>query len=51
MKELLITLAYCSIPISLFGMAAFLIYKGTPGWGWFLFVVFCICGSIKWSIK
>lgn len=29
---------------SLFGMAAFLIYKRAPGWGWFLAVV-CVVVS------
>lgn len=34
---------------ALWGMAAFLIYKQVPGWGWFLFGVILITGST--SIK
>lgn len=36
---------------SLWGMAAFLIYKQAPGWGWFLFCVTLIAGSTDISIK
>jgi len=34
---------------SLYGMAAFLIYKQAPGWGWFLAAVTLIvgCTTIK----
>ena len=35
--------------MALWGMAAFLIYKQVPGWGWFLFGVILITGST--SIK
>jgi len=35
---------------SLFGMAAFLIYKQTPGWGWFLAAVTIVVGSASIEI-
>ncbi|MFY1847081.1 hypothetical protein [Achromobacter dolens] len=37
-----LALAYLT---SLFGMAAFLIYKRAPGWGWFLAVVCVVVSS------
>lgn len=35
---------------SLFGMAAFLIYKRAPGWGWFLAVVCVVVSSTTINI-
>lgn len=49
MKEIAIVFIFCLVPICLFGMAAFLIYRQVDGWGWFLFVVIMICGSMKFS--
>jgi hypothetical protein len=37
----------CAIPISVMGMSAFLIYKQSDGWGWFLIVAMLIVGSLK----
>lgn len=51
MRQFFITALYVSIPISLFGFAAWLVYKQAPGWGWFLFAVVLVTGSIKWSVK
>ncbi|MFY2033696.1 hypothetical protein ACOTDT_16290 [Achromobacter xylosoxidans] len=36
---------------SLFGMAAFLIYKRAPGWGWFLAVVCVVVSSTTIHIE
>lgn len=46
-KTIILHALAASVPISIFGMATFLIYKQSPGWGWFLFVAFLILGSIK----
>ena len=46
MTKIVLHLITCAVPISVFGMAAFLIYKQAPGWGWFLFVAFLILGSL-----
>lgn len=51
MKEFLIVMLYAVIAVSLFGMAAFLIYNQVSGWGWFLFVVIIYVGSLKWNVK
>lgn len=39
------------VPITLFGMAAYLIYSKADGWGWFLFGVICICGSMEFKVE
>jgi len=31
-------------------MAAYLIYHGTPGWGWFLFCVLLFVGSASFKL-
>ena len=49
MKEILINAIYCSVPISLFAIAAWLIYKQAVGWGWFLFCVVLVVGSLDMS--
>ncbi len=36
---------------SLWGMAAFLIYKQVPGWGWFLLAVTIVAGSTSFRIE
>lgn len=49
MKDILEAIQFCFaclIPISLFGMAAWLIYKNKDGWGWFLFAVVMIVGQL-----
>ena len=33
--------------VAVFGMAAFLIYAGVDGWGWFLFCAVVILGSFS----
>jgi len=50
MSEIIRWLIACLVPVSLFGMAAFLIYKGTDGWGWFLFSVVIVAGSTSFKI-
>jgi hypothetical protein len=47
LAEILMLAVVCSVPVSIMGMAAFLIYKQSDGWGWFLFVSLLIVGSIK----
>lgn len=42
---------FCLIPISLFGLAAFLIYARAPGWGWFLLCVTLVCGGLHYETK
>lgn len=51
MKTVLLHLLTVSVPISIFGMAAFLIYTQSKGWGWFLFVALLILGSVKISAE
>ena len=49
MKELRDILAlafFAAIPISGFISVAFLIYHGKNGWGWLLFAVIIIAGSV-----
>lgn len=50
MKEFFVTALYVAIPVSLFGMAAYLIHAKAEGWGWFLFAVVLIVGSMKWEV-
>ena len=50
MKEFFIPALCAAILISLFAMAAFLIYRSADGWGWFLFAVVCVVGSTKRGI-
>jgi len=45
MSEIIRWFIACLVPVSLFGMAAYLIYHGVPGWGWFLF---CVILFVRW---
>lgn len=49
MKELAIMAMFFATQLSLFGMAARLIYVKAPGWGWFLLVVALV--ALGTSIK
>lgn len=52
MKELRDILAlslFAAIPISGFVSVAFLIYHEKSGWGWLLFAVILIAGSLRMS--
>lgn len=51
MKEVVLTLIYASIPVSLFAIAAFLMYTRTPYWWAFLVAVVLITGSMRWSVS
>lgn len=51
MIQILKLAVVCSIPIAIMGMSAFLIYKQSDGWGWFLFVALCIVGSFSVSLS
>ena len=51
MKEAVIVLIFSLIPIMLFSLAAYLIYKNVSGWGWFLLAVVIVVGSSKFSYK
>lgn len=51
MKTVLLHLLTVSVPICIFGMAAWLIYTQSKGWGWFLFVAFLILCNLKISAK
>ncbi len=51
MRTVLLHFLTVSYPIAVFGMAAFLILKQAPGWGWFLLVAFLILGSTSISAK
>ncbi|MEW6562726.1 MAG: hypothetical protein AB1400_05770 [Pseudomonadota bacterium] len=39
------------VPICLFGMAAWLIERKAVGWGWFLFGVVAVCGSMRIKVE
>lgn len=47
MKTIIESLIAYSVPVSIMGMAAFLIYKQSTGWGWFLFVALLIVGNME----
>lgn len=51
MKDILFMLIWCLSMISVFGMAAFLMYKDVAGWGWFLLVMVLIFGSVGWKVS
>jgi len=51
MSEAVRLFILCLVPISVMGMAAFLIYQQASGWGWFLFVAVLIVGSMKISVS
>lgn len=50
MSKIIRWLIACMVPVALFGMAAFLIYKQADGWGWFLLCVFLIIGGTSLRI-
>lgn len=47
MKDIIVVFLGILLPISLFGMAAFLIYHERSGWGWFLFCAVIVAGSLR----
>lgn len=47
LKEIFMFLCFAAIPVSGFLSTAFLIYHEKKGWGWLLFVVLLIAGSIR----
>lgn len=49
MKEALMLMVVCLVPIFLFGIAGYLIYKQSDGWGWFLLCATLVAGSINYS--
>ncbi len=49
LRDILVTLFFCLVPIAGFLSVAFLIYHGRDGWGWLLIVVVLISGSLKVS--
>ena len=51
MKEVVIVFIFSLIPIALFSMSVFLVYKNVSGWGWFLFAVVIIVGNSNFSYK
>ena len=46
MSDVLFIMVAALIPISLFGFAAFLMYKRVPGWHWFLLCAFLVGVSV-----
>lgn len=46
-RDILALAFFVAIPISGFLSVAFLIYHQKPGWGWLLFAVIIIAGSIR----
>lgn len=50
-REVLISLIWACVPISIMGSAAFLIWKQVPGWGWYLFCAFMIVDSLKIKVS
>jgi len=49
MTKFFVQLILALYPITVMALAAFLIYKQVPGWGWFLTIAFLLLGST--SIK
>ncbi|ETT05665.1 MULTISPECIES: hypothetical protein [Providencia] len=49
LRDILGTLFFMLVPITGFLSVAFLIYHDKEGWGWLLFVVVAISGSLKIS--
>ena len=49
MKNVLIMAVWAGAMTAMMAMAAYLMYHGIDGWGWFLFVTFCFIGGT--SIK
>jgi len=50
MSEIIRWFIVCLVPVALFGMAAYLIYHGVPGWGWFLFCVLWFVSSAAFKL-
>ena len=46
LRDILVLAFFAAIPISGFISVAFLIYHEKQGWGWLLFAVIIIAGSI-----
>ena len=42
-------MAACSVPVLILAIAAFLIFKGVDGWGWFLLVAALVAGSFSFK--
>lgn len=51
MKDIVCMLIWCLSLTSVFGMAAFLMYNGVAGWGWFLLVMVLIFGTVSWKVS
>jgi hypothetical protein len=51
MKEAVIVLIFSLVPIAIFSLSAYLIYKNVSGWGWFLLAVVIVVGNSKFSYK
>lgn len=51
LRDILAIFFFAAIPISGFLSIAFLIYHDKPGWGWLLFAVLVISGSMKMSTR
>ncbi|HGY1113530.1 TPA: hypothetical protein ACNUX9_000297 [Providencia rettgeri] len=49
LRDILGTFFFMLVPITGFLSVAFLIYHDKQGWGWLLFVVVAISGSLKIS--
>lgn len=47
LRDILAIFFFAAIPISGFLSVAFLIYHDKQGWGWLLFAVILIAGSVK----
>lgn len=50
MKDVALIIGIVTMYIAVFGMAAWLIYEGVNGWGWFLFCAVLILGNMHWKI-
>lgn len=51
MKEVIVTMLLCMIPLSCFIGATVLAYKKREGWGWLIFAGILIADSIKIHIS
>ena len=49
MKEIVMLLIVCLVPITLFGVAGLLAFHKISGWSWFLFCALLIAGHMKYS--
>ena len=48
--EAIMYLAACSVPVSIMGFAAFLLYKKADGWGWYLLVAALLCSAMRFKV-